>query len=227
MRRPLALAAALLLGACATSFEGPSQPLAVTTSGTEGADCTLSTAEASYRVVSPGAVVVRKSAQPLDIVCRKEGYEDGVATLASSYREGSFWGSLSALVGLGAAEGGDPGTGYQDSIAIPMWRKSTVALAPAPSRPAAAPLLEPVAASDYGVRFGAYASAAAAEQGWSEIWRQYWPQLGGVEPQLMTAGPAGDAPPYHLYGMGLTRERAESLCFYLRQSGQPCEAVRF
>jgi hypothetical protein len=227
MRRPLALAAALLLGACANSFEGPSQPVAVVTSGTEGASCTLSTPEASYRVTAPGAVVVQKSAHPLEIVCRKEGYQDGVATLASSYQAGSFWSSLSALVGLGAAEGRDPGNGYQDSIAIPMWRKSTVALAPAPSRPAAAPLLEPVAVSDYGVRFGAYASAAAAREGWSEIWRQYWPQLGGVEPQLMTARSADGGPRYHLYGMGLTRERAESLCFYLQQSGQSCEAVRF
>ncbi len=227
MRRPLALAAALLLGACAGSFEGPSQPVTVTISGTEGASCTLSTPEASYRVTAPGAVMVRKSAHPLEIVCRKEGYRDGVATLASSYEERSFWRSLSSLVSLGAAEGADPGSGYQDSIAIPMWRKSTVALAPARSRREAPPLLEPVAESDYGIRFGAYASAAAARQGWSEIWRRYWPQLGGVEPQLMTARSAGGGPQYHLYGMGLARERAESLCFSLQQSGQPCAAVRF
>lgn len=227
MIRPRALAAAFLLGGCTMSFGGPSQSVAVTTPGTDSADCTLSSPDTTYRVVTPATVIVQKTEHDLQIVCRKDGYQDGVATLASSYEGGSIWTSFLGVVGLGEDDASGGQNGFPPSISIPMWQKSAVTTAPSTQTPAAAPALQPVAMSEYGVRFGAYESPDGAQRGWAEIWNQYWQQLSGMEPQMVTSQASGGATRYHLYGRGLTRERAESLCFYLQQSGQPCEAVRF
>ncbi len=70
------------------------------------------------------------------------------------------------------------------------------------------PVVQPVAMTTYGVRFGAYQSPDGAQQGWADIWSRHWQQLSGVQPQMVTSQASGGAPQYHLYGMGLTKERA-------------------
>ncbi|MCZ6523422.1 MAG: SPOR domain-containing protein [Alphaproteobacteria bacterium] len=227
MKRFLVLAAAVFLGGCATIIEGTSRNVAVSTPGVEGASCTANSRGISYHVVTPGTIRVGKSMNDVRVVCEKTGYQDGTATLVPSFEPWTVVSLLFGLIGIGVDVVSGAWMDYPDSISIPMQRKTAAAAPYRSPMPAAAPALQPVAMAEYGVRFGAYQSPDGAQRGWQEIWKQYWQQLSGMEPQMVTSQTSGGAPQYHLYGRGLTRERAESLCFYLQQSGQPCEAVRF
>jgi len=227
MKRLLVLAAAVFLGGCATIIEGTSQNVAVSTPDVEGASCTFNSRDTTYHVVTPGTIRVGKSRNDIRGVCKKQGYEDGSGTLASSFEPWTVVSVLFGLIGIGVDVASGAWMGYEDSIAIPMRRNAAAAIPYGAQAPAAGRVVQPAAMAAYGVRLGAYQSADGAQQGWAEIWGRYWQQLSGVQPQLAPAQAAGGQPQYHLYGRGLTRARAENLCFVMRQSGQPCEAVRF
>jgi hypothetical protein len=77
-----ALGAALsfTLSGCATIFSGGSGSAQVM-SDPEGAKCQVG----AHTVVTPGSVVVKHSSSSVPVICRKEGYEDGYATLNSEF----------------------------------------------------------------------------------------------------------------------------------------------
>ncbi len=228
MNRMLALVAAVFLGGCATIIEGTSQPVTVATPGADGANCTLSSPDGTYYLITPGTVTVEKSKHDISVLCKKEGYSDGAATLASNF-EGWTLGNIifGGIIGVGVDAISGALNDYQGSITIPMQRKVAAAVPLGEIAPAAGVVAPPAAMTDYSVRLGAYESADGAQQGWTDIWGQYWRQLSGVQPQLVSGQAAGGQPQFQLVGTGLTRERAQNLCFVMRQSGQPCEAARF
>lgn len=116
----VAVLAASLCG-CATIIEGSSQKIGVTTSPVSGASCVLTNERGSWTLTSPGLIVVKRSTTDLAIVCKKDGFGDGIGTLHSRTSDGA---SATALllgpIGLGV----DAATGatfhYPDGIDIPM-----------------------------------------------------------------------------------------------------------
>ena len=71
-----ALSAALLLGGCASLLKGTHEKLVVRTSPA-GALCEIHREGEGMLtfVATPGAAYIRRDADPVTIVCRKEGYE--------------------------------------------------------------------------------------------------------------------------------------------------------
>jgi hypothetical protein len=226
------LAVAVFLGGCATIVEGTDQYIGFQISP-ETANCEIAQKGSILATISDGGgqVQIPKSRHDLSISCSAVGYQNQNLSVESS---ASGWGVVGCIfIDLCVT---DYATGalnkYPKTMTISLkptttQRTPTAATPYGTLAPAAGALVQPVAMTDHGVRLGAYESADGAQQGWTQIWGQYWQQLSGVQPQMVPAQAAGGQPQYHLYGRGLTRERAENLCFVMQQSGQPCEAVRF
>jgi hypothetical protein len=113
--------AALSLGGCASIVKGTSQSISVSTPPTTGAQCTLSSSEGTWLVISPGNVTVPKSKSDIAVRCVKPGWQPAVATIPSGFA-GMTAGNilLGGVVGLGI----DAATGaihqYPHSVQVPM-----------------------------------------------------------------------------------------------------------
>jgi uncharacterized protein YceK len=121
---------ALGLGGCASIIKGTSQSIAISTPPATGAECTLTSSQGSWSVLTPGAVTVERSKEDIQARCVKPGYEDAVAMIPSNF-EGWTVGNLvfGGLIGVGV----DAATGalnqYPKAFQIPM-RSSSSAAAP-------------------------------------------------------------------------------------------------
>jgi hypothetical protein len=140
------LAGLVLLGGCASIFEGTTQQISVTTTPA-GARCTFwrSGALISDIASTPGAVTIRKTREDLTIVCDKRGY----ATATYINRSGVAMSTFANILTAGLAWAVDSTRGadnkYEGSVSL--------ALAPAPAgmmpvtpiepEPAAAPEASP------------------------------------------------------------------------------------
>lgn len=117
----LSAAVCLLLCGCASIVKGTSQSISISTPPTTGAQCTLSSSEGTWLVVSPGSVTVPKSKSDIAVHCTKPGWQPAVATIPSGFA-GMTAGNilLGGVVGLGV----DAATGaiheYPHSIQVPM-----------------------------------------------------------------------------------------------------------
>lgn len=78
-----ALTAVPALTGCNTYFQNSYQKIVVRTPGIENADCTLTTKTNKYYSMTPRAVVVERSLNPLTIVCEKTGYEPASVVVKS------------------------------------------------------------------------------------------------------------------------------------------------
>jgi hypothetical protein len=99
-----AIATATLVGVgCATITKGTTQPVAITTPGVTGAQCTLKSAAIGSKVVSsPATIVLEKSQESIAVVCKKECFQDGTGIISSN-TEAMAAGNLIAggIIGLG------------------------------------------------------------------------------------------------------------------------------
>ena len=76
--------AAFGLAGCATITKGTSQSIAIVTPGVTGATCTLTSEAHGSRVVStPATLVVEKSKDNINVVCKKACYNDGAGVVVS------------------------------------------------------------------------------------------------------------------------------------------------
>ncbi len=91
----------------------------------------------------------------------------------------------------------------------------------------AAPVAQPRAPATYGVDFASYENADLAHRGWSQIRSKHGQILTGVQPYVAYGSLRGGQPRHHLFGKGLTREQAESLCSSLQQRNEYCAVVEF
>lgn len=117
----VALVASLGLSACASITGDTVQSVRVETrlaDGTEvrDADCELFNEYGSFRVKSPGSVMIRRSATDLNISCRKESLPnaDGKAV---SRANGGMFGNIIFGGGIGAIIDHNKGTAYT----YPQW----------------------------------------------------------------------------------------------------------
>lgn len=133
MKVYLVLAAAVALSGCASIVEGTSQSIAISTPPTAGAQCTLSSSQGSWLVVSPGNVTVPKSKSDIQVRCVKPGWQPAAGTIPSGF-EGMTAGNIlvGGVIGLGV----DAATGaiheYPHAFQVPMTQLPTAA-APMPT----------------------------------------------------------------------------------------------
>ena len=114
-------AALILLTGCASIVKGSSQSILITTPPTEGANCVLASKEGNWTVMSPGAVTVDKSKENITVTCKKDGYQDGVASIPSNFQGWTVGNILfGGLIGVGV----DAATGaineYPGAFQVPM-----------------------------------------------------------------------------------------------------------
>lgn len=91
------------VGGCATITKGTTQAVAVSTPGAPGATCTLTSGGiGSKTLTTPATIVLDKSQDNIQVVCRKECYQDAVGIIAS-HTEAMAAGNIIAggVIGLG------------------------------------------------------------------------------------------------------------------------------
>lgn len=118
-------------GGCSTITQSENQRLSVTASH-EGApikdvDCSLTNDKGTWLARAPGQVDVRKSGENLNVVCKKEGFVDGLLT-AISRAAGSMFGNIIFGGGIGALIDHSKGTGYDypNNLPVEMGKSLTV-----------------------------------------------------------------------------------------------------
>lgn len=78
----------------------------------EKAECVLESPKGIWKVVTPGSVVVMRSAEDMQVKCDKEGQVPGLAKLISRAHGGMF-GNIIFGGGIGALIDHSKGTGYE------------------------------------------------------------------------------------------------------------------
>ena len=135
MKKTLFISFALSLAGCASIVSGDNQPVSITAlyegKQVAGATCTISNDEGTWYVTTPGSVTLARSGEALTVVCEKEGYDAGMATVESSTKAMAFGNILFGGI-IGAAV--DAGTGaafdYPSSMTILMGETTTIEVTP-------------------------------------------------------------------------------------------------
>jgi hypothetical protein len=131
--------AAVGLSGCASIMKGSTQNIAITSPPATGAHCTLTNPRGSWTVVTPGTVEVKRSKANIEIVCRREGFQDATAFIPSGFQN---WTTGNLLIGGVIGLGIDSATGatndYPAAFAVPMTQLPVPSLTAAPA-PAEAP----------------------------------------------------------------------------------------
>lgn len=113
----------MLVSGCSTITQSETQRLSVTATheGTpiKDADCSLANDKGTWLAKAPGQVDVRKSGENLSVVCKKEGFVDGLLT-AISRAAGSMFGNIIFGGGIGALIDHSKGTGYDYPSILPV-----------------------------------------------------------------------------------------------------------
>ena len=126
------------LSGCASIVEGTTQIVAITSSPVDGAKCVLSSEQGTYYVTTPGNTTVHKSRHDLNVVCTKDGYEDGHGILASHFN-GATAGNvlIGGLVGITIDAATGANYNFAESLDVPMlpMGSTPAASAPMPSMP--------------------------------------------------------------------------------------------
>jgi len=118
--------AALLTSGCATIVKGSSQGVSVKTDP-PGASCELSKQGKPVGVVNPtpGTVQLGKGASALDVICKKPGYLDATAKVASSFQGWTLGNAiLGGVIGIVVDAGSGAMHEYQPEISVKLLPES-------------------------------------------------------------------------------------------------------
>lgn len=89
---------ATLTAGCASITGGTTQSVSVKTQresvDVAGANCVLTNARGTYKVTTPGTVVVHRAKDDLNVKCTKEGEPDALTTVQSATRKGAVAGNI-------------------------------------------------------------------------------------------------------------------------------------
>jgi hypothetical protein len=113
---------AILVVGCATIVEGTDQTVTVTTTPS-GAICELKQNDQTIAVVnpSPGSASVSKSKRDISVICSKEGYQGGGATLSSKFQGMTFGNILfGGVIGVAVDAGSGAMHEYQPSVHVTL-----------------------------------------------------------------------------------------------------------
>ena len=112
----------VILGGCATITKGRDQRVAINTPGVQGAVCELtSEGIGTYTVLTPNNIELPKSRRNIDVMCRKECFEDTGGVINSSL-VGAFAGNiiLGGVIGIGVDAMSGAMNEYDPSITVYM-----------------------------------------------------------------------------------------------------------
>lgn len=117
----LALALPTLLTGCASITKDSNQAVKIetyskTNQAVTGVKCTAKNERGEWTATAPGAVVVHRSGENLQVNCEKEGEQPGIATVISRANGGMF-GNILFGGGIGAIIDHNKGTAYS----YPDW----------------------------------------------------------------------------------------------------------
>ena len=122
MKKFLVLPLVALLPACASIVEGTDQSITVSSNPTAAA-CELERAGGQIGVVNPtpDTVIVQKSSDDISVRCSKEGHDDGIGVLTSSF-EGMTVGNIifGGIIGLAVDAGSGAMHTYPSSIMVTL-----------------------------------------------------------------------------------------------------------
>ena len=253
---PVLLTAALLSG-CATIVEGTDQTINVQLSPDTATCQISQKGSLIATVGNGGdQVLIPKSRKDLLFSCSADGYQKQNLTIESSasgwgvlgcflidlcitdYSTGAlnkYPKSLSIAlqrIGQNVVPGQEQAAPAAVAAPPTLSEKMPPAAVAAPptlseKMPPAAPMIESPTQVNYGVHFASYEKANLAQRGWSEIWRKHWQKLSGVIPYIEYRSSEGGQLQYKLYGTGLTKEKAKSLCQSLQEHNEYCAVVNF
>jgi len=100
------------LTACATIIEGTDQSVSIETPPANGATCTLTSSEGEWFVTAPGSVTVEKTKNDMSVVCKRDGFHDGVATVVPKF-QATTAGNILAGGLIGVAVDAASGANYE------------------------------------------------------------------------------------------------------------------
>jgi hypothetical protein len=121
---PALLLSTMLFGGCATITSSEMQSVTLNTLNPKGdrvdqTRCTLKNDKGSWTATAPGNVMVRRSAEDLNVECKKDGMSDGFLR-AISRSAGGMWGNIVLGGGIGAIIDHNKGTGYDYPNDLPV-----------------------------------------------------------------------------------------------------------
>ncbi|MDO8942679.1 MAG: hypothetical protein Q8N17_13675 [Burkholderiaceae bacterium] len=119
-----ALAITVLSTGCASITGSEMQQLALSAKSAgnpaiEGAKCRLSNDKGAWEAITPSFVNIRRSAEDLNVECKKDGEPDGFLK-AVSRAAGSMYGNIVFGGGIGALIDHSKGTGYNYPDLLPV-----------------------------------------------------------------------------------------------------------
>ena len=145
----LIVAVSLVSGGCATITGSEMQQVALSVKGTsgtpvEGVKCALKNDKGSWEATAPSFVDIRRSAEDLNVECKKSGEQDGLLK-AISRASGGMVGNIIFGGGIGALIDHSKGTGYNYPDSLPVEMGKTVIVDrrdqnTAPSQTSSAPI---------------------------------------------------------------------------------------
>lgn len=90
-----------------------------------GANCELANSKGKWFVTTPGSVGIRRSNDDMSVICKKEGFDAGNASVVSDTK-GSMFGNIIFGGGIGAIVDHNNGTAYEYPTLIQVIMGSTV-----------------------------------------------------------------------------------------------------
>lgn len=126
----LIVAVSLVSGGCATITGSEMQQLALSVKGAsgapiEGVQCALKNDKGAWEAAAPAFVNIRRSAEDLNVECKKSGEQDGLLK-AISRASGGMVGNILFGGGIGALIDHNKGTGYNYPDSLPVEMGKTV-----------------------------------------------------------------------------------------------------
>lgn len=100
-----------------------------TGSSVVGASCELTNSKGKWFVNTPGTVAIRRSNDDMNIICRKDGVDPGLATVVSDTK-GMMWGNILAGGGIGAIVDHNTGAAYEYPVLIQILMGSNIKIEP-------------------------------------------------------------------------------------------------
>gem|GEM_PF-1496175 len=142
LRNTALVSTALALGACASIVSGSDQEIEIVTYGVDTASCEVVDRRGiTYQIPStPGIVRVGRNEGPLEVACRKEGYQTAETTVYETLNPWVFGNILiGGFIGLAIDLFGDSYQSYDGDVALTLepaeGATQTSALAPAAPPP--------------------------------------------------------------------------------------------
>ena len=122
----IVIACALLMSGCATIVKGGSQGVTIKTDP-PGASCELNKQGKAVGVVNPtpGTIQLGKGASAVDVICKKPGYLDASAKLASSFQGWTLGNAIfGGIVGIVVDAGSGAMHEYQPDLSLKLLPES-------------------------------------------------------------------------------------------------------